>query len=551
MPKVSIIIPVYNTEKYIGELLESVKNQTFTDFEAIVVNDGSTDGSQAIIEDYCAKDDRFTLFMQENRGVSAARNAGLDKARGAYVTFYDSDDTVPPHALESMYQTAEEHNSDLVVGGRSDVFFSIRKANKRAMRFAENEVINKFDSNFVYSFGLWNKLFRRTIITENNIRFGEGDYVEDGLFVFAFLEACETINGCNSDVYEYKKRVAFDGNPSLSQGGKKHILELIIRDFDIIHDRYINLVDESETAEKENLKHAFEQDLMYREINVQLLNQFYRRLWTIDSSAVDLAVEKFNELVTKLDPEAYETLKDAHLDINIDRPLKSREEIAENPTTAVIVTGGVSDANIDRVIASIYNQLSPTFAVYVSAGKEQAISEGYRDIENFHFIDAGDPQEMLDKVMSCSGAEFIIIINEDIILNGSSLLVLVKFLIRHGEFDMVMAPVHKIDMEHMTSQEIGCIGQLYDKSLSKKEKQKYQLEWFDCLYGNKVIRRKALENPETLKAYKEMDCDYLISKLKTKRKTTTEVFVCAEECDIISLCKSRKAVKWYKKNRKK
>ena len=101
-PRISVIIPAYNEEKSIAKMLGSVKAQVFEDFEAIVINDGSTDGTQKVIDRICAEDDRFRCIEQDNRGTGAARNAGIEEAAGEYVVFFDAGDYAYPNALESM-----------------------------------------------------------------------------------------------------------------------------------------------------------------------------------------------------------------------------------------------------------------------------------------------------------------------------------------------------------------------------------------------------------------------------------------------------------------
>lgn len=547
MPKVSIIIPVYNTEQYLTEMLESVRNQTFKDFEAIIVNDGSTDNSQEIVETFCAADNRFSFVLQKNGGLSSARNTGLGRAVGDYVTFYDSDDSVPIYALEAMVNVADENDSDLVVGTRSDVVFSTKKINRPSMRFAERNEISKFDSDFVNSFSVCNKLFRRAIIEDNSLRFVKGSRIEDGLFVFSFLTKCETINGCKEEVYEYKKRTLFDAESSLSQSGRKETIESIHRDFNYLKENYISYIDSFDLVDKEQIKHAFEQKLIIREINLHLLNQFYRRIWTLDSEAVDLAIQLFNELAEQLDDEMRDTLRDAHLDIDLDNALRGKREIVEKPEIAIVITNAVSNKNLGKVLGSIYAQLSPCFTIYASDKKKAIVDKEYKEKENFSFLRASTPRRMLTKAMEQTNADCFIVINEDIVLDKSTLVVLVKFLKRHRKYDIATAPVFALNTEIMKSEEVRCICQLYEKALSQSEIKRNNLEWFDCLFGNKVIRRKALEKPATRKAFIKMDCNYLNRKLKLKRKTTTEVFVLAEEKEIIGLCKNRKAVRWYRR----
>lgn len=100
MPKISIIVPVYNTERYLSKCIDSILSQSFTDFELLLINDGSLDYSGAICDQYAANDSRVTVFHKENGGVSSARNLGLDNARGEWVTFVDSDDWI----ARTMYQ---------------------------------------------------------------------------------------------------------------------------------------------------------------------------------------------------------------------------------------------------------------------------------------------------------------------------------------------------------------------------------------------------------------------------------------------------------------
>ena len=123
-PKVSVIIPVYNTEEYIGETLNSIINQTIKDIEIIVINDGSTDNSLHIINEYAQRDSRITVFTQANQGQSMARNKGFDYASGIYIYFMDSDDILELNALELCYFRIEDNNVDFVFFNANTVYES-------------------------------------------------------------------------------------------------------------------------------------------------------------------------------------------------------------------------------------------------------------------------------------------------------------------------------------------------------------------------------------------------------------------------------------------
>lgn len=117
MPKISIIVPIYNVERYLPACLDSVLNQTFWDFEIICINDGSTDNSANIVEEYVKKDNRIKMITQENKGLSMARNNGAKQASGEYIYFLDSDDFIHPQLLEICYHLAQKENADIVAFG--------------------------------------------------------------------------------------------------------------------------------------------------------------------------------------------------------------------------------------------------------------------------------------------------------------------------------------------------------------------------------------------------------------------------------------------------
>ncbi len=185
MPKVSVIVPVYNVEKYIKNCLESLVNQTLKDIEIIIVNDGSTDSSKSIIDEYIEKYDNIVYLEKENGGLSDARNYGLNYAKGEYVAFLDSDDYVDISIYEKMYNKAIAENSDYV---ECDFYWAYPKKIKNSFSKLENDnsYTNlkkanhysklKLDNGYIYknkkemmTYGrvvAWNKLIKREIITE-------------------------------------------------------------------------------------------------------------------------------------------------------------------------------------------------------------------------------------------------------------------------------------------------------------------------------------------------------------------------------------------------
>ncbi len=149
MPSVSVIVPLYNKIRYLSDMLDAVLEQTFTDFELIVIDDGSTDGSGEIADHYAAKDDRIKAVHIPNGGVSHARNTGLDLANGKYITFLDSDDTIGMDYLRSLYTCIIENNADFVIGGITKVWPDSEKTIEIKPPYSGKKKTTQILENFV------------------------------------------------------------------------------------------------------------------------------------------------------------------------------------------------------------------------------------------------------------------------------------------------------------------------------------------------------------------------------------------------------------------
>ena len=202
MPKISIIVPVYKVEKYLHRCLDSIVAQTFTDWECILVDDGSPDNSGNICDEYAGKDNRFRVFHQENAGVSAARNKGLDEAKGEWITFIDSDDWVDEKMYEELFACAVTNAAEVVVSGRVQI-----DGIKTEKEFkVKNGWLNMPKDFEWYIQSPCAKLFSRTILHKYNIRFPEGiTLAEDLYFVFQVFINCQRILGTDKVFYNYLK----------------------------------------------------------------------------------------------------------------------------------------------------------------------------------------------------------------------------------------------------------------------------------------------------------------------------------------------------------
>jgi glycosyltransferase involved in cell wall biosynthesis len=219
-PKVSVIIPVYNVEKDLLECLTSVSNQTFHDIEVIVINDGSTDSSYKIVEEFIQKDQRFSLYDQENIGLGETRNRGISLAKGLYLAFVDSDDFLDTDYIEKLYNKAVETGADVVHGEVLQFFEDTDRtelehdlSQMRGIQLDSGNAAEFYRNVFfthIFRHYAWNKLYRASFVKQHEIRFGDNKriFAEDTWFQLQLLHYLPHIEYVSGSTYHYRQRAA-------------------------------------------------------------------------------------------------------------------------------------------------------------------------------------------------------------------------------------------------------------------------------------------------------------------------------------------------------
>lgn len=213
MPQISVIIPVYNVEKYVEQCVRSVLDQTFQDLEVICVDGGSTDGSLAVLEKLARQDARVRIFAVENKGPGHCRNKGLDEAHGAYILFVDSDDFLPPFACETLLAALQKDKLDIAACEFCEYHTDLGKAVPASHRFEldckytldrdAGDPVHEFAKFAFASPFVWGKLYRREIIEGQHIRFPQGA-VEDVPFIVSCLVQARRVKRLPEHLYNYR-----------------------------------------------------------------------------------------------------------------------------------------------------------------------------------------------------------------------------------------------------------------------------------------------------------------------------------------------------------
>ena len=288
-PKISLIVPVYNTERFMCKCLDSILSQTFRDWEAILVDDGSTDKSGVICDEYAKKDGRFVVIHKENGGVSNARQSGLNRAEGDYVIHADPDDWMESNMLEDMYSSAIKFNSDLVY---SDFY---KETNGKAEYVSQK--ITVLDSNtflkglFTNIYGAcWNKLIRRSCIQKYKARFPEGWSLREDLYFLTTLLVNEIrISYVNKAYYHYvighnanslstSKRMPYDYYThlystfsELTKNSPNYRLVQSLYAFRLIENEYVRNEDTSYEFSKKCLPYCVDMLKSEKPLNIKIL----------------------------------------------------------------------------------------------------------------------------------------------------------------------------------------------------------------------------------------------------------------------------------------
>lgn len=316
-PKVSIIIPVYKTEKYLSRCLDSLTNQTLSEIEIILVDDASPDNCPSLCDEAAQKDFRIRVIHKENEGAGMARNSGLEIARGEYIGFVDSDDYVDLRMYESLYSAAVKHNADLVISGVCFVDGNMfGKAGERIEKnyfdedtlFESEEDIKKLLLGIVgalpnepddskYGMSVWKNLFKREVIEKNCLKFlSEREIMtEDALFMLDYIGCIKKAAGIKGAYYNYCRN-----EDSISKAYKEDRLEKSIVFLDEVEKRLkLHIPEDSYRLHLDRLIQAFarvicSQEIMYAEDNKIEFSSLRKRLKTICTSPnIAYALKKY------------------------------------------------------------------------------------------------------------------------------------------------------------------------------------------------------------------------------------------------------------------
>lgn len=207
---VSVIVPIYKVEKYLRTCIDSIVNQTFSDLEIILVDDGSPDGCGAICDEYAGKDKRIQVVHKENGGLSDARNVGIDICSGDYIVFVDSDDCIHPQMIEHLYRLLDAHRADMAICSFQNIeedetpLYPQNITLDNVNCFEKEDIMEQLQKRNLYTVVAWNKIYKTQLF--QNIRYPKGYIHEDEFVIHRLLHLCNKTVYTDARLYYYRKR---------------------------------------------------------------------------------------------------------------------------------------------------------------------------------------------------------------------------------------------------------------------------------------------------------------------------------------------------------
>lgn len=384
MPKLSVIIPTHNSEEHLREALNCLIDQSNEDFEVILVDCKSTDGTGEIIDEFCKEYVDFYRYDLDSENIYAAMNKGLDLSKGDYVWFYSDDGKVTENTVEVIAQATEMTKADALSGrlwyfGDFEPYFDIYSDTTAVLTR-----LDKYERSILWDNELSNKVFRRHSLTAKQLKVPENFYQAEGIFNLKACLSGMNIAGCSSFIYQRREQRGIEGfspkhEPSFenARGFLKKMQEILALITDEIQKDTGN-IDGDE---------AFLQEAIYMLVFV-LIDKYYRNFWHQTNESLDFIRESVDKYIDLLTPERLQKLKGAHPDLALPFMVESLEFAAKEPIFSFLLDTADTQG-ISELLNSLYTQKFPFFEIFVRQSHYDSpeFPQKWKKTLNLHPID--------------------------------------------------------------------------------------------------------------------------------------------------------------------
>ena len=383
MNRLSVIIPVYNGEKYLEKTLEGLITQTVENFEVIIVDDGSVDSTPEIAKKYCDEYNDFTYIRREHAGVYAARNAGIEKAKCEYLLFLDCGDVLTDGSVEAIFKCSDEYDADMITGRcwkNGDIEYEYEKS---LDILATQPKVEMLESSLLQNGIIGAKAIRKKIFDLYNMRFLDLTAHGELLMIMQTAFSGAKISGCPEFILEKTVNPIEDGYSQFEMPTTENLRSAVYVIDEIFNTGREIIERETGTCDGDE---AYCQEIVYMAYKFYIDN-FYRRYWYMDSEGLALMKDEFEKYTQFVRPERLKKLQENNPDIRLPYIYTDKKEAADEPDFSFLFD--VSDeSNYLPILRSLYAQTYPFFEILISESRfgSEAFPEEFRKMENIQVL---------------------------------------------------------------------------------------------------------------------------------------------------------------------
>ncbi len=494
--EISVIVPVYNLERYIELGLESLAAQTFDDFEVLVVDDGSTDGSLSVIQRFCSRHANFTALSRPNGGIGAARNTGLEHATGRFISFMDGDDLFTPRALEVMYRAAIEHEADLVIADY-DVFDQLRswRVGEVSQLLSQPEYA-PFDPRLLASPAVWNKLYRRSVIDAAGMEFSPVTVAEDVAF-FPYVHECSKIVTLNEVVCHYRRHTFVGDNRPPQYVAPRFIEDLCeaYEDIRVSARRHLASGRVEVRSAGEHLPEplgpaeAYVQEVTLRE-STSLINHWHHDMWVAPPLAIEMLAQRLSDVRAQLSFDAWNALLNRFRVYRLQETIAMHSDPASIPLVSIVAHHGDDEAKFARLVRSLYAQKFPRFELMISSDAEGLLPDEHRNRPNIVLLEATDEGSLYNAAIADGRCDYLVFTGPEFAYQSGGIRALFAAA-ENKNHDIVTSAVYSTESD--SPDRLARTQSLAFATDDNGFRDTDKIRQWDRVLGNKLVSRAFLE----------------------------------------------------------
>ncbi len=494
--KISVIVAINNGAGQLGATLDSIRAQSFRDIEVIMLDAASDDGTADVMKQYLS-DKRFSYVYCDSTSISEARNKGIDRARGKYLAFGDSNVIFSRDVFRRLYDCAEKEKAELCVAPMTstDIYGEHRFSSTGLL--SKRRRISKFDADMIWNPAITNKLFLREKVEERGHRFICFGKAREAAFTLAFALKSERVTGCTRGSVCY---VA----PAVSDGVAVYPIEYYLDGYAYIishaEEAFDKAINESVTEfdKKELVKRrTYYIDTAYSKLVTVLLYSYYRYFWLLKDEEIRKYAEIITGLVSKLSPGGKGALLKKNRDIFCSGKLiDNKKEMAESPKATVAIsfndkTSELYDGRMETQLSSVYSQTMPCFELLVDGRLKNQIPDKWKNAENLRFVECDGTGDFKNKALSMSRTDYIMYLDGFARLNPKHLMRHYLCLAGKDKYGFSTSPISHYDGEKTGDYSFS---DLFSKSNSEQTRVTDGDSAFvlDLFFANKLFRTEHL-----------------------------------------------------------